>query len=90
MKCECGDPKSHSGHCGCCGEPIPYGEWCAVCMEHLLPEKPGLAPWDRTWFAQHGTDCPNEGPDTSDIYDPELEGWKEVRNTRVTEGGESK
>jgi len=59
-KCECGDPKPHTDHCGCCGNPISNMQWCVPCSKHLLPEKQGLAPWDRTWFAQYGTDCPNE------------------------------
>ena len=43
-------------YCGCCGNEIPYGEWCLRCTQHLLPK--GIPDWERTWFAQHGTDCP--------------------------------
>lgn len=44
--------------CGCCGREIKHGEWCLKCSKHLLPASTGLAMWDRTWFAQFGTDCP--------------------------------
>jgi hypothetical protein len=60
MKCECGDPKPHTDHCGCCGRPISNQEWCTDCAKHLLPYQRGLPPWDRTYFAQHGKDCPFE------------------------------
>jgi hypothetical protein len=55
--CECGDPREHTDHCGCCGEPITDREWCGRCEPHLLPAG-GCAPWDRTYFAQHGVHCP--------------------------------
>jgi hypothetical protein len=56
LECECGDPRRHHGHCGCCGEPTDQtAEWCTGCAEHVL--KAGY-PWDRTWFAQYGVDCP--------------------------------
>ena len=34
--------------------------WCDDCMAHILPGRPGgfTAPHDRTYFAQHGEDCP--------------------------------
>lgn len=46
--------------CGCCGGRT-YKEktWCSRCLSdkpHLGP--PGLPPWERTWFAIYGTDCP--------------------------------
>ena len=49
---------SNGNFCGCCGRSIPYGEWCLKCSQHLLPEKSHLPPWERTYFAQHGKDCP--------------------------------
>lgn len=43
--------------CGCCGRECYAGEeWCRACAEHVLPC--GLPPWDRTWFAQYGVECP--------------------------------
>jgi len=42
--------------CGCCGRPA-VGDWCLECRAHLLSAL-GRAPWDRTYYAQHGTDCP--------------------------------
>ncbi len=54
--CTCGDPTPHEGHCGCCGRPTPDGEWCLRCAQHLGPSH--LSPWDRTYFGQHGKECP--------------------------------
>jgi len=45
-------------YCGCCGNEVPYGEWCLKCTAHLKPAERGLSMWDRTYFAQHGKDCP--------------------------------
>lgn len=56
--CTCGDQRKHHGHCGCCGNPIAENDiWCAKCSKpgHLL--KRGYL-YERTWFAQFGTDCP--------------------------------
>ena len=50
----------HKDYCGCCGNEIPYGEWCLKCSRHLVPERRGLAPWDRTYFAQFAKACPYE------------------------------
>lgn len=51
--------------CGCCGREIAapianYSQdWCEPCQHHLGPSN--LAPWDRTYFAQHdGARCPYE------------------------------
>ena len=49
-------------YCGCCGREIGAGtrtdpEWCADCKPHLR-RGPLFAPWQRTYFAQHGKDCP--------------------------------
>ena len=57
MNCECGDPTRHTGHCGCCGAPITNTEWCLCCTQHVGPAH--LPPWERTWFAQYGTECPD-------------------------------
>ena len=47
-------------YCGCCGRPGAGGDdWCVPCREHLLAPR-FRAPWDRTWYAQHGTACPFE------------------------------
>lgn len=56
------------GYCGCCGRPTEStaNDWCAKCLPHVITEEQGeenlklrgLPPWERTWFAQHGTDCP--------------------------------
>ena len=48
-------------YCGCCGREIGAGtrtdpEWCADCKPHLRCG-PLFAPWQRTYFAQHGKDC---------------------------------
>lgn len=50
-----------SDYCGCCGREITADDlpgmplWCDDCRPHLAAS-PHL--WDRTWFAQHGTECP--------------------------------
>lgn len=51
------------GFCGCCGNEISEDLlWCNQCMGHLLPDRDDQdhyrCMWDRTWFAQHGTECP--------------------------------
>ena len=45
--------------CGCCGRPYDYGhdEWCDDCLRGHI-DTLAARPEDRTWFAQHGTDCP--------------------------------
>lgn len=43
-------------YCGCCGTATINGNWCKRCSDHVL--KLGGAPWDRTWLAQTGRDCP--------------------------------
>lgn len=42
--------------CGCCGREWT-GDWCDKCRPHI-PKAFGAPPWDRTYFAQHGRDCP--------------------------------
>ncbi len=44
-----------SNYCGCCGRHTS-GEWCHDCQSHLLPR--GRDACERTYFAQHGRDCP--------------------------------
>ena len=51
--------------CGCCGRQIKLGykyvyQWCKECKEHLLPKEGRCVsgPWDRTYYAQYGKDCP--------------------------------
>lgn len=46
--------------CGCCGRDTRTADYnfCADCLTHCLNR--GL-PWDRTYYAQHGTNCPLEG-----------------------------
>lgn len=42
--------------CGCCGQDCPDGElWCLACRAHVGA---GGRVCDRTYFAQHGVDCP--------------------------------
>jgi hypothetical protein len=46
-------------YCGCCGRESSNSEianpWCRDCRDHVLVHG---APWERTYFAQHGADCP--------------------------------
>jgi len=51
------------GYCGCCGREMRQkfhdnigGVWCCDCFRHIQTD--GGAPWARTYFAQHGRDCP--------------------------------
>ena len=52
--------------CGCCGRQIKADLWfeaylwCKECIEHLLPREGRCVngPWDRTYHAQYGKDCP--------------------------------
>lgn len=46
--------------CGCCGRSHKSGDihWCKDCLAHVRPARYG-APWERTYFAQHGKDCPS-------------------------------
>lgn len=42
--------------CGCCGQDCPDGElWCYACRAHVGD---AAEVCDRTYFAQHGVDCP--------------------------------
>lgn len=52
----------HAHFCGCCGNQIIHDpsadsepQWCLRCLNHITAD--GL-PHDRTYFAQHGADCP--------------------------------
>lgn len=47
-------------YCGCCGNALtdldPY-PWCLRCKPHIKLEGK-VVPWERTYFAVTGTDCP--------------------------------
>ena len=44
-------------YCGCCGVELVGGDmWCVHCRSHVLVYG---APWDRTYFAQYGKECPH-------------------------------
>lgn len=46
-------------YCGCCGRDLPFGGvFCEDCEKHLAPARHGMPDWERTYFAQHGADCP--------------------------------
>ena len=51
------DMREEGGNdCGCCGREALNGSlWCVACIEHVGSLG---APWDRTYFALHGHDCP--------------------------------
>jgi len=55
---------SEPDYCGCCGRQnlTASDYWCQDCAAHVDPRWQ-LQPHDRTWFAQHGTACPNEDHD---------------------------
>ena len=54
--------ESEPDHCGCCGRETfgPtlrwYDGWCVDCEGHVLRDS--RPPWDRTYAAQFGKDCP--------------------------------
>ncbi len=55
--------------CGCCGREMScsiqdgVAEWCFDCYQHIR-RYGGGPPWDRTYFAIHGKECPfAESPD---------------------------
>jgi hypothetical protein len=59
--CQCGARDAygfHHSHCGCCGRPVYFGEWCVRCVFHIRRD-PGLFPWKRTYYAQHKRLCPH-------------------------------
>jgi len=58
-----GKPRTYSGdYCGCCGNPC-RGEFCLKCRPHIAPQLGSrLHAWERTYFAQHHTDCPFQAP----------------------------
>lgn len=47
-------------YCACCGVVLKgadyAGRFCQRCLKHAGPAD--LPTWDRTFFAQHGIDCP--------------------------------
>jgi len=44
-------------YCGCCGNETDADRlWCDRCEGHVSDAFVSI--WDRTYFAQHGTDCP--------------------------------
>ena len=44
-------------YCGCCGNEIEgRGEWCKDCLTHIVDTY--RAPWDNTYYAQYGEECP--------------------------------
>lgn len=57
-------------YCGCCGRLSPDYLFCEACHQHVARE--GHL-WERTWFAQHGTDCPfqESPPVAGEQQDPE-------------------
>lgn len=53
--------KAPVDYCGCCGNENNSSDvsFCTRCLGHVLPY--GAGPdHERTWFAQHGTECPYE------------------------------
>ena len=61
VSAQSGEMKQH--YCGCCGCEIPPKDedlmWCKRCDKHVLHPKNRWIPWhERTYFAQHGKDCP--------------------------------
>jgi predicted amidophosphoribosyltransferase len=59
---------SQNPFCGCCGNPNDGldANFCARCLPHIKPFKKAwgdLQPWERTYFAQHGQDCPFQAED---------------------------
>ncbi len=61
--------------CGCCGRIIKNSEWCKDCIGHLRIDDKGVhrAPWDRTYFAQHGATCPFEDEKESARFSKDIE-----------------
>lgn len=53
------DLTASDSYCGCCGREIEQGtdEWCIDCLRQHVDTNAARSE-DRTWFAQHGTDCP--------------------------------
>ena len=45
-------------YCGCCGRPMErsYNLFCNDCNDHI--DKDAEFFWERTYFAQHGRNCP--------------------------------
>lgn len=58
--CREGDcPCEDLDYCGCCGGEIDNGDayWCSHCTDHVARATTAYL-WERTYFAQHGEDCP--------------------------------
>lgn len=55
------DDTINEDYCGCCGRQIDTFHlwWCHRCIRHVTARGPLH---ERTWFAQYGTDCPNQEP----------------------------
>ncbi len=50
--------------CGCCGNECPEADlWCRRCDEHVIDAR---HPWEATYFAVHGIDCPYAVTDSSE------------------------
>jgi len=45
-------------YCGCCGREYTNGDshFCLDCIGHVSNTR--HAPWDRTYYAIHGSECP--------------------------------
>ena len=56
--CDLARRKDAGDYCGCCGlEPVTADDYfCPRCLAHV--EQSTRAPWDRTYFARRGKDCP--------------------------------
>lgn len=50
----------NGGCCGCCGRETeqPQHVFCDGCKPHIAPDAPGIRIHNRTYYGQHGTDCP--------------------------------
>jgi len=47
-------------YCGCCGRPTSNYIWCDDCKAHIADHHRDFH--ERTYFAQHGKDCPYQLP----------------------------
>jgi hypothetical protein len=47
----------HEDFCGCYGRDLTDGQWCDLCWPHVA-HRSVSQPWENTYFAQHGEDCP--------------------------------
>lgn len=53
--------------CGCCGRNCKhYQLWCSECYDHVRHDN--WVPFhERTFFAIHGIDCPNQEADSQPL-----------------------